>query len=86
MSQYPFSSKTAFVDSAATDHYTQPSAPLLNKKTLHNAQPIYLTNGDTIKANQLGVLLNLPMLDTYQNCTNLSEYEQHLFNIFRKIM
>ena len=78
MSQYPFSAKTAFVDSAATDHYTQPSAPLLNKQTLHNAKPIYLTNGDTIKANQSGVLPNLPMLDT---TTKTAQICQHINNI-----
>ena len=77
MSQYLFSSKTAFIDSAATDHYTQPSAPLLNKKTLHNAQPIYLTNGDTIKVNQSGVLPNLPMLDT---TTKTAQICQHINN------
>jgi len=78
MSQHPFSSKTAFVDSAATDHYTQPSAPLLNTKPLHNAKPIYLTNGDTIKANQSGMLPNLPMLDSTTKTTQICE---HINNI-----
>ena len=78
MSQCPFSSNTAFVDSATTDHCTQPSAPLLNKKPLSNDQLIYLTNGNTIKANQSGILLNLPMLDA---TTKTAQICQHMNNI-----
>ena len=78
MSQCPFSSKTAFVDSAATDHYTQPSTPLLDIKPLSNAQPIYLTNGNTIQASQSGMLPNLPMLDSTTKTTQICE---HINNI-----
>ena len=59
MSQCTFSSKTDFVDSTATEHCTQPSAPLLDIKPLSNTQPIYITNGESIQASQLGVLRNL---------------------------
>lgn len=48
-------------------------------QTLLNAQPIYITNGETIKASQTGVLPNLPMLDSttktaqiYDNINNIS--------------
>ena len=78
MSQHPFSYKTAFVDSAATNHYTQPSTPLLNKKPLSNTQPIYLTNGNTIKASQSGMLPNLQMLDS---ATKTAQICKHVNNI-----
>ena len=76
MPQCPFSYKTALIDSAATDHYTQPSAPLLNHRTLKDDQPIYFTNGGTIKASQAVQLPNLPMVSaeftTAQACENIN--------------
>ena len=71
-----FSYKNALIDSAATDHHTQPSAPLTELKPVLNAQPVYLTNGESIKASRKGVLPNLPMLDsttkTTQICKNIN--------------
>ena len=51
MEQFTFSCKKAFIGSAATDDYTQPSATSLNRQPLKNSQPIHFTNGDSIKVS-----------------------------------
>ena len=47
-----------------TNHYTQPSAPLQNIQPVKNTEPIYLTNGDTIRASHTGILPNLPSISS----------------------
>ena len=58
MPQCPFSHKTSFIDSATTYRHTRPSALLVNIKSLHDSEPIYLTNGDAVNASDIGKLPN----------------------------
>ena len=62
--QCPFYPNNAFIDTAATDHYAQLSAPLHNISPITNPQPINLTNGSEIIASYKGILPNLPTITT----------------------
>lgn len=64
--QYPFLPNTAFIDTAATDHYAQVKAPLEQIKQFPNSDPIFLTDGSTMKSTHTGILPNLPNIT--QSC------------------
>jgi len=69
--QYPFLPNTAFIDTAATDHYAQVKAPLDQVKPFPNANPIYLTDGSVMKSTHTGILPNLPNISTYNKTAQI---------------
>ena len=63
--QYPhnvFTSNTSFLDTAATDYYTQPTEPLTDITPMINPDPLFLTNGNTMRASHKGKLPNLLLI------------------------
>lgn len=61
--QYPFDNDCAFADSAATDNYAQSSAPVEQVKPMSNPEPMYFTNGLTMRGSHECVLLNLSLIN-----------------------
>ena len=72
MSQHHFSHKIEFLDSATEDHHIQPLSLLSNLKSMHDYQPICLTNTKIMKSICTRQLPNLQMLDSDFNKTQIS--------------
>ena len=63
--QCPFHNDCAFVDSAASDNYTQRGAPIKQVADITNPNPIHLANGSTMKASYQGLLPNLLLISEH---------------------
>ena len=72
MPQHSFSHKAVLTYLAATDYHAQSSALLSKIKSMHNHQPICLTNRQKMKFSYTGQLPNLSMLDSDSNKTQIS--------------
>ena len=74
--QYPHSANAAYLDSAASDNFGNKHAPLEHIQPLTNADPVHLTNGQTMVPTQTGIMKHLLAISTrnkqYQICPEQS--------------
>lgn len=81
ISHYPHYFNQDYLDSATTDHYGTPSAPLTDTKPLHKADPIFLPKGDSIVASHVGNLPNLPDISSKGQATQICPTTTTLISI-----
>lgn len=81
-SQYPFYPQNAFIDTAATNHYAQPSALLTDISPIHNPQLINLTNGSKMLPTYNGKLLNLPSISDTNKTAQICPDNNNISLIF----